>query len=389
MTSTLASKRIPEAVLTKDPNFSFRAKLGDKQHLEVERIDKGFSKYVLSRVEVDTSWLSEKQKACVQELMQAGRAIDAMFYRQLTPHGFEIKELLEQALQYMRTQPCIGERNLGARVLEYYNYLKINHGYYDDANEKRKFVPSFSLSEFLAEFNPRNAVSEEHARVLKDIRTRFLALSDEMYLHKGEERPPGVEFYPKSIRATDIDMAINVAAREGRPLPQAFVDSLGSMNTILKGKKDLDATCGWSLSFVPYEREFASELKVVASHMRKAADIIEPEDGAFAIFLRARAKAIISGKKEDYDSSDVLWLKLDAPIINIVIGPIETYDDKLLAKRTSLQAFITIQNTEATKRVQAIRELMPEFIANLPCDDRYKNRPDEPVPTIDFVDAVG
>ncbi len=382
MASALAVNRTPATALEKDPFLSFKRTIGPNRLLPVEPIDKGFSQYVLSRVQLNTSQLSARKKSCLRELILAGNAIDSMLYRQLTPHGLEIKELFEEALPY------IGEKELKRRVLEYYHYLKINHGYYDDANGKRKFVPSFSQSEFLSEINPRRAVSEKEEAVLRDLRARFLTLSDEMYLHKGEERPPGVEFYPKSLRAGDIDASIRLAKAE-RPASLTFVRDMESPYAVVKGRRNRNSPGGWSLRPVGYNREFAAELQVVSEHMNKAASIIGPEDKKFARYLRERAKALLSGRKCDFERTDILWLQLDHPVINFVIGPIESYDDKILGIKTSFQAYLTIKNAPPTKRAQRFRALMPDIVATLPCEEKYKNKPDEAPPILDFVDAVG
>jgi hypothetical protein len=56
---------------------------------------------------------------------------------------------------------------------------------------------------------------------------------------------------------------------------------------------------------VPYPVAFPDQLTACFEHLTAAAEEIEPEDPEFAIYLRNRARDLISN---DYESGDASWV---------------------------------------------------------------------------------
>ncbi|MEW6328699.1 MAG: hypothetical protein AB1468_01140 [Candidatus Micrarchaeota archaeon] len=439
--ATTKTEHIRESNLTKDP-FHFFKKLDFKETTTIKPSTPGFDTHSLTRVDLDTSWLSPRQKDCLEELTKAGNAIDTLFWRQMTPHGFEIKEMLERALPYIK------DESLKQNVLEYYQFLIMNHGYYNATKADTKFTPPFSQDEFLLALSPLKAKSKPEKKELEALRLEFWLLSDEMYSNYSEKKPDGAEFYPKNLTAADIDFAVALkqiskknkmferisnlleksVARfeesdesEGKLIvsllrqlaksakartASGFEKEIKRINTLVrgdrKGKADVimrsqlqdgneairvEKRDRWKLKAVPFEKEYKQTLKIATGHMLSAAKIIEPEDAEFAAYLRKRAKAMLSGKKSDFDASDIAWICLNSSAINFVGGPVETYEDELLGLKASYHAYLAIKNKAATEKAQKFKEFMPRFIRALPCDEKYKNKNVRP-PEIDFVDAV-
>src|SRR2546430_12774953 len=82
---------------------------------------------------------------------------------------------------------------------------------------------------------------------------------------------------------------------------------------------------GDQLDGLPYHIAYRSFLEPAARDLREAADL--SQDAAFANFLRLRAYALLS---DDYFKSDIAWMQLKEPKVDIIFAPYETYADTLL-----------------------------------------------------------
>ena len=69
----------------------------------------------------------------------------------------------------------------------------------------------------------------------------------------------------------------------------------------------------------PYHEAYAEWVKPMAADLRAAAKL--SPDAAFARYLNLRADALLS---DDYYASDVAWLDLKDPKIDLIFAPYET-----------------------------------------------------------------
>ena len=79
----------------------------------------------------------------------------------------------------------------------------------------------------------------------------------------------------------------------------------------------------------------------------RAAAKLSP-DPAFAHYLNLRADALFS---DDYYASDVAWLDLKNPKIDLIFAPYETYLDGVLGVKTSYGGAILIRNEAETRKL--------------------------------------
>jgi hypothetical protein len=86
-------------------------------------------------------------------------------------------------------------------------------------------------------------------------------------------------------------------------------------------------------------------------------------DAAFADFLRKRADASLS---DDYYPSDIAWLNLKSPRIDIGFAPYETYDDELLGMKATYGAAILIRNDAASQKLELFQRYVDEIQDALP-----------------------
>ena len=80
------------------------------------------------------------------------------------------------------------------------------------------------------------------------------------------------------------------------------------------------------LEAIPYHKFFAKKLERASFLLEQAASLAD-DAGPKKLHLQLRAKALIS---DDYQASDMAWLDMKTNKIDIVIGPIENYEDQLL-----------------------------------------------------------
>ena len=174
------------------------------------------------------------------------------------------------------------------------------------------------------------------------------ALDDDKPFMKGYgPKPLGAQFYPEDMSKEEFEAAY------------------------LPGKADLysfvrrDPEGG--LVLVPYHVEYAAELKAAATLLREAAKLAESPD--FANYLKLRAAALIS---DDFQLSDSYWMDVKDNEIDVVIGPIETYLDRLYGYRAAYEAYVLIKDLEWSERLSRFAAFLPQLQEGLPVPDPYK-----------------
>jgi len=193
---------------------------------------------------------------------------------------------------------------------------------------------------------------------IKDDKTRAFAqinygpwdrLNDMQPFIKGVgPKPKGANFYPKDMRAAEFDSLQDPKKKD--PYTVIVRDEKGQ------------------LKVVPYSEHYM-QLHMAAASLRMAA-IALGEDTSFAKFLRLRAEALITN---DYDASDRAWLDLKDNAFDIIIGPIENYEDQLYGIRTSFEAYVLVKDMVWSKKLEKYVQYLPELQKGLPVDKKYKS----------------
>ena len=101
----------------------------------------------------------------------------------------------------------------------------------------------------------------------------------------------------------------------------------------------------------------------MAKALRDAAAL--SSDAAFANFLRLRADALLS---DDYYKSDLAWVDLKDPKVDVIFAPYETYLDDTLGLKTSYGASILIRNEAESKKLALYQQYVPAIQDALPLD---------------------
>src|SRR5437773_2530179 len=90
----------------------------------------------------------------------------------------------------------------------------------------------------------------------------------------------------------------------------------------------------------------------------------------FARFLRLRADALLT---DDYYASDVAWVDLKNPKVDVIFAPYETYLDDLLGVKGSYGAAVMIRNDAESRNLEQYQRWVPEIQDALPL--RAEDRP--------------
>lgn len=241
--------------------------------------------YVPVKLTADLSAYSENQKKMLGILIEAGKLMDDLYWRQ----AYGDKHALLSGITDDAT----------------YEFAAINYGPWDRLNGEKPFVEGVG------------------------------------------EKPLGANFYPADMSKEEFEQA-DLADKAG-------------LYTLLR--RD-DAG---KLVVVPYNEAYRAELEQAAALLREAAALAE-NDG-FANYLMLRADALLSN---DYYPSDIAWMKMRDNPIGLVIGPIETYEDRLYGYKAAFEAYVLLKDMDWSQRLARFAQYLPALQDGLPVPAEYK-----------------
>lgn len=161
------------------------------------------------------------------------------------------------------------------------------------------------------------------------------------------EKPAGANFYPPDMTKEELDTS--------------KVQDLKSQYTLVR------RDTGGNLYAVPYHEAFASEHQLAAAKLKEAAKYAV--DPGFKKYLILRAEALLN---DNYQPSDLAWLDMKNNSLDIVIGPIETYEDRLFGYKASHEAYVLVKDKEWSERLEKYTSMLPDLQKELPVADGYK-----------------
>ena len=118
---------------------------------------------------------------------------------------------------------------------------------------------------------------------------------------------------------------------------------------------------------IPYNKQFEKEVKEVSNLLKEASKLAD--DNGFKKYLELRATAILN---DDYRASDLAWMDMKTNTLDIVIGPIETYEDQLFGNKAAHEAYVLIKDQEWSSRLAKFSAFLPELQKGIPVDAAYK-----------------
>ncbi len=171
--------------------------------------------------------------------------------------------------------------------------------------------------------------------------------NDQPFVDGIEERPPGAQFYPADMTREQFE--------------QSPLKDKTSLYTLLRRNAQ------GQLITVPYHEAYKAELEKAAGLLRDAAKLAH--DAGFKKYLTLRADALLD---DNYQPSDLAWMDMKKNPIDIVIGPIETYEDQLYGYKASYESYVLIKDQAWSAKLARFAKYLPELQRGLPVPDRYK-----------------
>ncbi|MEX2963116.1 Zn-dependent hydrolase [Microbulbifer sp. TYP-18] len=171
--------------------------------------------------------------------------------------------------------------------------------------------------------------------------------NNEPFIEGYGRKPLGARFYPADMTKAEFE-AWNQPGKEG-------------LYSLVRRDED------GKLELVPYHVAYREELHRAADILRKAAALAQ--DREFGGYLKLRADALVS---DDFRPSDMAWMDMKDNRIDVVIGPIENYEDQLFAYRTAYESYVLLKDMEWSEKLARFAAFLPELQRGLPVEDRYK-----------------
>lgn len=246
-------------------------------------------------IAVNLETLTDRQKALVAKLVEAGRLVDEIFWQQSSHDAVAVRDSLAAA---------------GEGVKDLLTYVMINYGPYDRIFEGERFV------------------GEGPAR-----------------------KPAGAGLYPADMTREEFEDFV-----ESNPSEKQAFESPYTVIVRENGK----------LRAVPYHQHYAQSARI-ATLLEEAAALAD--NPTLKNYLSLRAKAIAT---DDYYESDMAWMDLKDNAIDVVIGPIENYEDGLFNYKTAFECAVMVKDPAGTKELQMFKEHIDAFERKLPIEEKYK-----------------
>ncbi len=215
-------------------------------------------------------------------------------------------------------------------------------------------------SKILDDLYWKQAYGSNYAELLESIvdpeTRRFTAVNygpwdrlqgDEPFLSSIESKPLGAQFYPADMTKEELNNS-------------GVKDAKGLYSIIQRDENG-------KLISVPYSEMYNEELTRAAKLLQQAAKLADNKE--FSNYLNMRAKALLT---DDYQASDFAWMDMKTNPIELVYGPIETYEDLLFGYRASFESYVLIKDLDWSARLTKYAAFLPELQKGLPVPAKYK-----------------
>jgi len=160
-------------------------------------------------------------------------------------------------------------------------------------------------------------------------------------------KPLGANFYPADMSKEEFD--------------EAYLPGKKGLYSLIRRDE------AGELVLVPFHVAYAAELEHTADILREAADLAQSAE--FATYLKLRAAALIS---DNYQVSDLNWMDMKDNQIDLVIGAIESYEDRLFGYRAAYESYVLIKDMEWSDRLSRYADFLPQLQEGLPVPEEYK-----------------
>lgn len=227
-------------------------------------------------------------------------------------------------------------------------------------NQKKMIVLLIEASDIIDELFWQQAFGEDKASFLasiEDEKVREFARinygpwdrldGDKPFLSGYQAKAAGAEFYPNDLTKAEFEQA-------------DFADKSGLYSVVKR-------TSDGQLTSVAFSELYSDSINRIAAILEKASSFAD--DKEFANYLNLRATAI---RHDDFQASDFAWMDMKNNPIDVVIGPIETYEDQLYGYRAAFESYVLIKDLAWSEKLAKYAEYLPELQKDLPVKKAYK-----------------
>lgn len=223
-------------------------------------------------------------------------------------------EIIDQIFWYQSSHDAIKVRDSLSKLdnpesKDFLRYVMINYGPYDPLNDNKRFV----------------GIGAEY-------------------------RPKTGGFYPEDMSKEEFENFV-------KNNPKLKKDFESQYTVIVRENNQLKA--------IPYH-QYYKEIKEVSKLLSDAADLCDND--SFKNYLKLRSKALLN---DEYFESDLAWMDVDYDF-DLVIGPIENYQDELFNYKSAYEVMLLVKDKEASNELQMYKNNMQNFENSLPIEDKYK-----------------
>jgi len=170
---------------------------------------------------------------------------------------------------------------------------------------------------------------------------------DKIFLTQAKTKAHGAEFYPSDMTKAEFEAS-------------EFTDKKGLYSVV---RRDSDN----KLMTVTYSEMYHDKITRAAAILDEAAKFAEDEE--FANYLVMRAQAL---RTDEYQASDFAWMDMKNNPIDVVIGPIESYEDQLYGYRAAFESYVLIKDLAWSEKLAKYAQFLPELQKGLPVAKKYK-----------------
>lgn len=167
------------------------------------------------------------------------------------------------------------------------------------------------------------------------------------FLQGFEAKPAGANYYPTDMSKAEFEQA-------------EFTNKVDLYSMV---RRNADG----QLEAIPYNIIFAPLLTRAAELLREAAEYAEDPD--FKRYLLMRSEAFGSN---NYQPSDMAWMEMTNNKVDVVIGPIETYEDQLYGYRAGFEAYVLVKDLVWSEKLAHYAQYLPALQQGLPVAEAYK-----------------
>jgi hypothetical protein len=161
------------------------------------------------------------------------------------------------------------------------------------------------------------------------------------------DKPLGANYYPKDMTKEEFE--------------KSDFENKGSIYTFVRRDDN------GKLYAIPYHKQFEKEVREVSDLLLQASKLAD--NAGLKKYLELRSKALLD---DNYQPSDFAWMDMKTNTLDIVIGPIETYEDHIFGNKASHEGYVLIKDQAWSEKLAKFSQYLPVLQKGLPVDEAYK-----------------